>query len=404
MERSEGLKKGFTLIELLIAVAITAVIAAAVYFSLDTALESWRYTKDQLALQKVLNEVAEKITSGTVESFGMKDSLEILAAGKTQIEFVPPWTDDTHTVREADFVYTLNTRIKPGTTLPIAETKLRHSDEYLFVGVDKIEEGLGGGRRVRLKELLPQGNPIRFTYHPDAKSNSDTIKNIWWDEEDKEVYSSYKGELEDISKNPFEVKITKMELRYYDNENNLITESEWVDEKDLILITGIELLLDAELGQYKKTLLGFAGLRNAPMRSGYLTLSEGVRIKVADSEKIHTLRLMNITGVSSKDILRLRATPDSGTPWSIKIVFENRSGSEPKIAGYTIEYPPGEKVFTESPGTKIEAGLNLLALGTNGKYDYDLDEDVKNVVILKGEVSLEVERMDIEGAGLFVRP
>ena len=49
-------------------------------------------------------------------------------------------------------------------------------------------------------------------------------------------------------------------------------------------------------------------------------------------------------------------------------------------------------------------GLNLLTLGTNGLYDYDDDEDIEDFVVLEGDVMLEVTKMDIEGAGLFVRP
>ena len=45
-----------------------------------------------------------------------------------------------------------------------------------------------------------------------------------------------------------------------------------------------------------------------------------------------------------------------------------------------------------------------MTLGANGRYDYDFDEDVNNVVDLAGEVEIEVTRMDVSGAALFIKP
>lgn len=398
-------KNGFTLIELLISIAIAVVIAGAIYFSLNTALESWQYTKDQLALQKVLNEVAEKIAGGTVVSFGLKDSLEILEADKTNVEFVPPWTDDTHTVTEAGFVYTLDRRIKPGTGVPIGEVRMFETGEYYFVPVSVISEEESTRSRVKLKQLAPRGRPLRFIYHPGAKANPDVAKYIWWDSGEGEVLSEYKGEISDISRNPFGVKITNLQMRYYDSTNNLITEFEHVDRKDLNRISGVEIFIEAKLGQYKKSLLSFVNLRNSPMKSGYLILSEGTRMPISDSYKIHTLLLKNISGISTEDVLQLKAKPESGKAWRIKIVFSRVGSAEPTIERYIIEYPPGHEVYTEYPRTGTAVGLDLLTLGSNGRYDYDYDgEDFEDVVIMEGDVLLEVERMDVEGAGIFVRP
>ncbi|UCD54731.1 MAG: type II secretion system protein [Candidatus Omnitrophota bacterium] len=404
MERAERIE-AFTLIELLVSIAVAVIIAGVVYFSLSTALESWKYVKDQLALQKVLNEVAEEIADGTITSFGLKDSLEILQAGRSGIEFVPPWTDDTHSVTEPNFIYTLNSRIKPGTGVPIAEVRLLEPDEYSCVPIAVVKEGESVHSRVRLMQVVPRGRDLGFSYHPDAKTNPDVVKYIWWDSEDKEVFSEYKGNFSSISKNPFGIKITGMELRYYDKANNLITESEWVDKNNLNLITGIEFLIEASLGQYKKNGLSFVNLRNAPMQSGYFPLSEGMSIPIPDSYGIHALALKNINGVSNEDILQLKAVPESGKDWRIKIVFGKVGSAEPKIERYVVEYPPGHVVFTEYPKTGVGCGLNLLMLGSNGRYDYDYDgEDVEDIVVLEDDVLLEVERMDVEGAGLFVRP
>lgn len=398
-------KKGFTLIELLIAISISAIIAVALYFTLKTALESWEFTKNQLALQKVLNQTCEKITGGTFTSFGLKDSLEILSAGKESVEFVPPWTDDSHTVAEPGFVYTLNTNLKPGAGVPIAEIKNEENGKPEFVSISLMSEEQSGRTKVALKEIRVPGRPLFFTYHPEVRSSPNGVEKIWRDSKDTKVYLEYNGEFSEISKNMFDVKISKLELKFYDKSNKLITESDWVDNKDLMFITGIEFFIEAELGQYKSSLISFVCLRNAPMRSGYLTLSEGVKIPIPDSYAIHSLFLRSVAGISDEDVIQLKAVPETGKEWMIKLVFSKTGSDKPKIDRYTIEYPVGYEVYTEYPRMNAETGIDLLMLGPDGRYDFDYDgKDVEDVVALKGDVLLEVERMDVDGAGLFVRP
>ncbi|MBU4457946.1 MAG: prepilin-type N-terminal cleavage/methylation domain-containing protein [Candidatus Omnitrophica bacterium] len=394
----------FTLIELLLSIAIATVITAAVYFSLNTALESWGYSRDQLALQKVLSEVMDEVLSGTAAVYGLRDSLEIMAAGTNKVEFVPPWTDDTHSVAAMGFIYTLNRRIKPGAAVPIGEIKLSESGKYQFMPVSLVESEDANISQVRLGLAAQVGNHLRFIYHPDPRANPDVVQTISWDPEAQQVYSEDTEGIENISRNPFDVKITNMRLHYYDNANNLITDFEWVDDRDLNMITGIEVYMEVELGQYKQDLVSFINLRNAPMRSGYLALRKGTRIPIPDSHNIHTLLLTNISGVTSGDELQIEATPRSGKVWRVKIVFSRAGSSKPKIESYTVEYPPQHVVYTEYPRTSIDAGLNFLTLGANGFYDYDDDVDIEDFVMLEDEVVLEVTKMDIEGAGLFVRP
>ena len=398
------MKKGFTLIELLISIAIAVVITASVYFTLSTALESWGYSRDQLALQKVISGVIDEVMSGSVVAYGIRDSLEVISAGSNRIEFVPPWIDDTHSVASRDFIYTLNRKIKPGVGVPIGEIKLSNSGDYKIIPVKKIELEDTAISQVKVGLIAPLGSELRFTYHPDAKANITVMKTIWWDAEAREVYSEDSEGVESISKNAFGVKITNMKINYYDNTNTLITDTEWVDERDLNMISGVEVYVEAQLGQYTHSLIGFVNLRNAPLRAGYLTLREGSRIPVPDSRNIHTLLLSNISGVSSGDELQIELTPKAGKSWRINVVFERLGLSNPKIESYVIEYPSGHPVHTEYPRRGIDLGLNLLTLGTNGLYDYDDDEDIEDFVVLEGDVMLEVTKMDIEGAGLFVRP
>ncbi|MFH1753079.1 MAG: hypothetical protein ABH875_02750, partial [Candidatus Omnitrophota bacterium] len=395
----------FTLIELIISIAITVIIVGAIYFSLDTAMQSWEYIKDQLAIQKVLNETVDKIMSGSVVVFGIKDALEILNAGENRAEFVPPWTDNTHTVSDYNYKYTLNGNIKPGTPPPIGEVRLSDEEPYRIVSVSIVEEEASARSLVRLGEAIPGGYQLRFTYHVDPVSISEAVKSIWWDPEELEVFSEYKGKVSSMSENTFGVDITRMELRYYDKANNLITESQWVDGRDIGIIAGVELVLEARLGQYKAEAISFVALRNASTRSGYFPIHEGMKLNIPDSYDIHTLILKNITGVNNGDTIELKAIPDSDKTWRIRIVFSRSALIRPKIEQYVIEYPPGNEVLVEYPRTDMGAGLNLLALGTNGRYDYDYDgEDFDDKVLFKGDVTLEIERMDIKGAGIFVRP
>ena len=394
--------KGITLIELLIAIAIAAVITSSVYFSLNTALESWGQARNQLGLQKVLSELIDEI-GGSAVSYGIRDSLEVIEAGAGRIKFVPPWTDDAHSSSSRDFIYTLNRRIKPGTALPIGEMRFPESNKFQLVPVRLIELEDTSLSQVRLGAAVPLGCDLRFIYHPDPEG-ADTVKSIWWEKSEEKVYIEGKKGKREISQNPFGVKIINLEFRYYDNTNKLITDRSWVDRRDINRITGAEIYIEGELGGLKQTALGFFNLRNAPMRSGYLSLSEGARIPIPNSQNIHSLLLTNISGVSSGDELELEASPSSGKTWRINIKFSRTGPVKPTIDSYSIEYPPQRAIYTEYPRTHVRAGLNLLTLGTSGLYDYDDDIDIEDFVLLEGEVMLKVRKMDIEGAGVFIRP
>jgi len=395
---------GFTLIELLIAIAISVVISAAIYFSLSSALESWGYSRDHLALQKVISEVMDEVADGTFRAYGLKDSLEILSASGTKIEFVPPWTDDTHMFISGDLIYTLNRRPKPGSAVPVGEVKFPGSDEYRTIPVTLVETEFIKEPQVKIGLVPPEGSQLRFTYHPDPKTNPDTIKTIWWDPEEQQLYSEDIDGIENISRNPLGVKLTDFRLRYYDNANNPVGDQGGLDQNTLLTVTGIEVWMKAELGQYSQELVSFVNLRNSPMRKGFLTLREGTKFPIPDSHNIHTLLLTNFSGVGNLDELQLEATPSTGKSWGVTIKFSKTGSAKAIIETLIIEYPPGHSIYTEHPRSSVELGLDLLTLGANGLYDYDDDPDIEDFVLLKDEVVLEVKRMDIEGAGLFVRP
>lgn len=397
-------RKGFTLIELMIAISIAGLITAATFYSLDAALSSWGYSRDNLALQKVISEVMKEVTSGPPGAYGIKDGLEVITAGSNRIEFVPPWTDDSHTVAARDFIYKLNRKVKPGTGVPIGEVKLHTSRSFQIIPVKIVEMEDSNTSKIKLGISVPKGSDLHFTYRPDPE-RSDVIKRIWWDSTAQQVYSEDVRGVRNISRNPFGVKIVDMQFLYYDNNNTLISDGGWVDSWDLNMITGVEIYITAQLGRNKtQRLMNFVTLRNTPMLSGYLSLRQGSRIPIPDSTKINTLSLDNISGVSSGDELEIELTPDVGKSWRINIKFEQISLAKSVIESYTIEYPTAHPIHTEYPRSKVESGLDLLTVGPNGLYDYDDDNDVEDIVRLEGDVMLKIVKMDVEGAGLFIRP
>lgn len=403
-------KAGFTLIELLIAVIITLFIAAAIYWSIVTALQSWAYMKDELLLQNVLSQSIQELVEGTPETYGLRDALEVTRAYSDEIEVVYPWTDSTHMAQSGLNVYELDKDIKAGTSIPIGEARAPDTDNYYPIVISMLDWGKKEElNKIQILSRVLPGSLLRFTYHPDPKKDSEVITEYRWDEDTGQIYmEDFSGERA-LSKNPFGIKITKMSLRYFNNANKEISEGGDVSDEDLQFIGGIEISLEAQLpvkrgkGGKKKDLLSFVSLRNSPAKGGAINLKEGMRLAIPDSRHIKTLFLTNLTGIDDRDVLQIDAVPDRGNDWRITITFSRTGLTTPKIDSCTIEYPTGKTVFTDKPNTSTVLGLNLLALGPNGMYDYDMDEESQDVVDIQGEVELKVRKMDIAGAALFVK-
>ena len=396
--------KGFTLIELLVSIALMVIIASAVYFAVEGAFDSWTYCRDQLGLQKVLSETMDKVISGTVKDFGLKDSLEIVAAGKTHVEFTPPWVDDTHSSANRAFTYTLNSRMKPGSPVPIGEIRMPETNKWRLVPVQLVPSENDDATRVRLGLSVPEGSDMRFVYHPDSVRQPDAVSKVFWDPRTKDILFEHGDRLENLSKNFFGVEILNVHFDYYTNNNDRVTDRDWVDEQDLQTVTGVEVEIEAHLGDQTQKLVRFVNLRNAPLRTGYLTLKKGMKIRIPDSKNVKTLLVTNLTGIANNDVLLLEAVPQAGKVWRARFEFERIGNQKPIIRKLDVEYPPQKEVFTDYPRTPAELGINLLLLGSDGLYDYDDDEDTEDVVLLEGNVDLYVIEMNIEGAGLFVRP
>ena len=397
-------RKGFTLIELIVSIALLVIISAAVYFAVDGAFQSWTYCRDQLGLQKVLTETMDKVVSGTVKSFGVKDSLEIVAAGRSRIEFVPPWVDDTHSSANQEFIYTLNGRIKPGSPMPIGEIRMPESEKWRLVPVRMIPLEDDTSAQVKLGLSVPESSELRFIYHPDWKNEPDAIRKIFWDPKTKELFEERGDQVENLSKNFFGVEVLEVKFSYFTNHNDPLMERESVDENDLELITGVQVEITASLHEQTQKMVRFVNLRNAPLRTGYLTLKKGMKMPIPDSKHIKTFLITNLSGIGNNDTLVLDAVPQAGQVWRVRAEFERIGSREPVIKQLQVECPPQHVVFTDYPRTPTNLGINLMLLGIDGMYDYDDDADTEDMVMLEGPVDLYVMEMSIKGAGLFVRP
>lgn len=388
----------------MIAIFLVVIISSAVYFALTGALDSWGYCRDQLSLQKVLTETMDKMISGTVSSYGLKDSLEIVAAGSRRMEFISPWVDAAHIAASRDFVYTLNRRLKPGAPVPIAEMRMAENVRWKLVPVQMVLSEDPDRTQLKLALSVPEGSELRFVFHPDWKKYPDSVKKIFWDKKTGEIMMESGDEVESLSKNFFGVEIIHARFTYYTSNNELISTQEWVDETDLQVITGVQLELEAKLGEQTQRLVRFVNLRNSPMRTGYLTMKQGMRVLIPDSKHIKTLMITNLSGISNNDTIQLEMLPRSGNAMRVTVEFERLGSAKPTIKKIDVEYPQQRSVYTEYPKITTDLGINLMLLGSDGQFDYDDDEDVDDAVNIEGDVILYVNEMTIEGAGLFVRP
>ena len=398
---------GFTLIELIIVISISVMISAALYLSLRSALDSWQVSQDQLLLQEVSSRLMEELIEGLPDSYGLRDALEVVDGDNQQISVVMPWTDDTHNVYSGIYTYTLNQHIKPGTPIPIAEALFPESKEYRVVPVALVDQGKSDAHpEVRIKIDVPAGSRLRFTFHPDYQKDVRILTTLRYDGFKKALFIDDHETFRELSQNTFGVNITDFLIRYFDNTNTEIGKDGFISPEDIPTITGLELAFKAKSkqGNVRET-VSFVSLRNAPMRSGNLTLREASRIPIPNSKEIKAFFLTNLSGIENNDTLILEARSQASRKiWRLLVQFSKSAGlSEPLIESYSIEYPAGDKVYSERPRTSVEAGLNLLNLSPNGLYDYD-DDQMQDRVILEGKVILEVKKMDITGASIFVKP
>ncbi len=348
-----------------------------------------------------------ELGEGQRGGFGLRDALEIINGDADYLTVVMPWSDGDQSIYGGVYTYTLNRHIKPGTSIPIAEGLLPEQKDYRLIPITMMDKGKSDDYpQVFITVALPSATKLRFTFHPDYKVDGAIVAtNYRYDSFEQAVFIEDKDGTRNISKNPFGVKVSEFAFRYFDSANSEVGAGGSISSDDIPSITGVEISFTAisKNGNARKTQT-FISLRNAPAHSGNFPLKEGASIPIPNSDEIKAFYLTNLSGINNQDELILQAQSDKGDDWLLKIKFSKMSMlSPPVIEQYTIEYPPGSKVYSANPRSSAESGLDLLFLGPNGLYDYDNDE-VADTVLLEGKVKLEVKRMDIGGASVFVRP
>lgn len=416
---------GLTLIELIIAISIAAILAGVVVLMLKTSFDSYSFGRQEVLLEKALDDCLDEIAGGGFEEYGIKDSLEILNLTPTSITFVPLWVDDRHTLKpeheHSELVsktpFILNRPFKPGASLPLAEisttqdprSKIQDWKTVPITFVLGPHKGpLKPDDQIFLNTPVETSSKIRFIFHPDAANFPDCAMTIKWS--DEKIIRIYKGKTETIPKyNIPGVTLTGFKLQYFDNTN---TEVE--PKAELIPnITAVKVNLTASLMTHdpRPTThdarhtngFTFINLRNTRTAGSGLIIKQGTRIKIPGSKQIRVFSLSNVIGIKEGGTIELEAHPKKGTIWKIRIELDF-DDKRPLLKKYSIEYPPGRTVYSETINLTTDLPLNFMNLGGNGRYDYDFDKDGNNVVNLEGDVELVVTKMDADGAVLFIRP
>lgn len=396
-------RAGLTLIELLISIAISTILMAAIYFSLTSALESWDFTRDALALQQVVGGLVKEMMEGARSEPSLRVALDLREASEERVSFIIPWTEQQQASGGLE-TFQLAQYVLPGSGLPEAEVRFAESEDFKPLPVAwEDPDDVTQRQRLKARVNLAPGSAVRFTYHPDPERAPEAVVTYRWDPDTQMVYRDRINGTEPLGKNPYGVVITECRFRYYDPTNAPIAESGDLSETERPRVTAVEVRLTGRLGSQSLTLFGMAMLRNSPPQSGFYVLRPGLRVPLPDSRSIRILTLTNLVGVTAGDELQLEARPKQGKAWRVMLRFERYGQARPVIAQVTVEYPPGNPIYTERPRVNAEEGLNLLALGPAGLYDYDDDPEQEDLVLLKGDpVLLSVTKMDVGGAALFV--
>ena len=405
---TRGTKHALTLIELLVAIAISTILGGATVLMLRSGLDAYIYGEEQALIQKVLDETLEEISGEGFRTPGIKDSLEILEAKEDSISFLPLWIDDSYRVTAKKQKFVLNRPLKLGSSLPILESRANDKEAFLpkpitFIPHQETNQGKPEDS-VYVNEPLATGSQVRIIFQPDSRYFSDVIMRLSWDSLNGRFLRTYKNKAEVIPKVQYKgFRLIQARFQYFDNTNTEIPAP--VPAELLSIVSGVRIVLSLESKSQGKIREAsrFINLRNSHIFGKGIVIRKGMRIKIPDSHHIRTFNVGNIIGVKDKDTIQLKAQPQQGKAWRITIELGIKDGLQ-TIERYAIDYPAGFPVYSEEINLTCDLPFNLLNIGKNGRYDYDFDKDVENVVDLKGDVFLSVEEMTVQGAALFIRP
>ncbi|MFH1397977.1 MAG: type II secretion system protein [Candidatus Omnitrophota bacterium] len=402
-------RSAFTLIELLITISISTILGGAIVLMLGSSLDAYLYSEEQAIIHKVLDEVLEEISGEGFRTYGIKDALGIYEAKADVINFSCLWVDTTHRVSGKQQTLILNRSVKLGSPMPILELKAKEKDSFIPWAISFIphQESTRGKKedKIMLGESLGDGPESKIIFEADAMNQPDVLMKIKWDAQEARFVRTYANRIEVIPKEKFKgLKLTQARFQYYDNSNTELPVP--VPEESLSSISAVKVTLELKpdrLGEKVRQASAFINLRNSRATGKGIIIRKGTRIKIPDSRHIKTLGVANVVGVKPGDIIQLITQPQQGKAWRVKLGLGVKD-KVPILEKYSIEYPPGIAVYSETVNFSLDIPFNLLTIGKNGRFAYAFVKEGENVVDVQGDVFLVVEEMDPQGGALFIRP
>lgn len=402
---------GLTLVELIIVVSLVAIVLGVVALVLRTGLSSWQFGESEALLQRETQLLLEEMIEGTDRIPGIREALEIIDATDTSLGLIPLWVDYYPEYKKDQRQFTLSKKFKSGAFMPIGQVRVRGSKEFMSVPVVFSQAKGESSNTVDFINPIPVGADVRVLFYPDPSDES-VVMHYYWDKNLRRIFRVYQGKTEDIIRRNKKMKVSECKFSYYDNLNKelipvyegesvKISSSAGAGRANLSAI-GIKVTM--EQNKVKRELSSFVSARllGGNLGSGIM-LSKGTEVEIPDSAHIKALVLDNIGGIAEGDKLEIEIKPSSGSTWKMKMDF-GIVNDEPYIMGFSVEYPLGSNVYTNTHQRPVKGGFNLLRFGDD-YYDYDNDNNVNDVVnIISDHVVLKVVRMDLEAAALFVRP
>ncbi len=408
-------RSGFTIIELLIGMVVLAIIAGLDVSLLQTGLDAWSYASARVSLQRAADELMENLLEGGYDGEGIRDAVELRDAGTTAIGFVPLWSDRSHQpdpVRNKDQKFILEKQFKPGAPTPIGQMKKPESSDFLSA---PIKFTFGSGRSpkapddvVQFVDPIPLLSEMKIIYTPDGESDPEVIKIFRWDPATQRVYESYGGKTKDLLQKDQAVKVERCAFLYYDNLNRLLPMGSegGLSSLNLRRATAVKLYLVLKRGQERRELTSFTNVRNVTTIGA--TITEGAQLPMPSPEGIKAFSIGDLYGIKREGIVELLIRTRSHKGWKIWLKFKKAEREEDLILErFRMESPPGKILTSEILEQTIAANefVSIQALDRSGLYDYDDDEEVKDMVRVTGaNPVLTVVRLDFEGASLFIRP
>ncbi|MCX5711474.1 MAG: hypothetical protein NTY47_00145, partial [Candidatus Omnitrophica bacterium] len=397
-------------------VTIIAVIGGVISLLMNSIIDTWSYTQNRLELQKASSEIMDELIQGGFEATGIRDAADFISCGSDSMTFLPLWVDNTHKpdpVGNKEQKFTLNRQFKVGSSIPLAQIKKPDSTEWETVTVKFTYGSSNDPRRlddvVQIIDPVPYNSLIKFTFTPEPSADPDTQKSFTWNPENRHIYSFYKGETKDLLAKMQDIKVERLRFTYFDNLNQetAAPSGGYLSKERAKRASAVKVyMLLAKKGDWREC-ASYVNVRNT--QDVGVSIIEGSVIPIPSSTRIKALSIGNFYGRKRDGIVRLVIKPETCKQWGLqlRIVEDKTNPGRLIVERFQMESPLG-RVLTSG---QIDQSfndfefVNLLTMDRTGLYDYDKDNGVQDFYECEEDpVFLEVERLDFEGATLFVRP